>query len=380
MLFGKAHFNQKIDRSNPQSRKWNKYSDTDILPFWIADMDFASPSFILEAIQSRLEHPVMGYSDHEALLNSSFCRWLKVHHDWEIHSEWVIWIPGVVPGLNISALLLNKVASIMVPTPVYPPFLEIGGNAGLDCINTPMKKAGLIWTFDFIQMEKDIRPETKMLFLCNPQNPTGRVFTMSELSELADFVKTHNLLLVSDEIHCNIILNEQKRHLPIALHFPEIADQTISLYSAAKTYNIPGMRCAAAVIPNPELRERFKRTMRGIIPSVGPLESIASIAAFSDETNWIPALNEYLAENASILASSLGTRSQIPEATYLAWIDISDLKLTNPEAYLDSFGLGISPGELFGKNGYIRFNFACPREQLLSGLDRLNKALTSTRR
>ena len=375
MQYDKTYFDNAISRLNTGSKKWDKYRGTDILPFWVADMDFPTPDFVLDAIKKRLEHPIMGYSDYEPSLNASLCDWLSKKHNWAIDQEWITWTPGVVPGLNLAALTLSGKGSILIPTPVYPPFLEIARNAKLDCVKTAMQESDLQYSFDFDQMEKDITPDTRMLFICNPQNPTGRSFDQDELGALANFIERHDLVLVSDEIHCSILLDNNKSHLPIARDYPEITSRTISLFSVAKTYNIPGMRCAASIIPNKKLREQFRTVMRGVVPNVGPLESLASIAAFSDESDWTTQLNSYLSKNSLILKESMGDRMRLPEATYLAWIRIDDLKIKQIEKYFDQYGLGISPGNQFGDQHFVRFNFACPEKQLYAGIERLELAI-----
>ena len=379
MLYDKAYFDQLVDRSNTGSKKWDKYKNTDVIPFWVADMDFATPDFILSSIQERLNHPVMGYSDYEPQLNKSFTKWLLKKFDWAIDPGWITWTPGVVPGLNLAARSLVPDSSILVPTPIYPPFLEIAENANLEGIPTKMEEENFRYSLDFELMSKHLKPATQAIFISNPQNPTGRSLSSIELDALSTFVLENNLILVSDEIHCDFILDDSCTHLPIIKQCPSLREQVISLYSTAKTYNIPGLRCAAAIIPNSDLRDRFRKVMTGIVPSVGPLESLGSIAAFSDETNWSSALNDYLKCNVALLKQALGNRMRIPESTYLAWIYIDDLKLNDPESYFARHGVGISPGYLFGDHRFIRFNFACPKSLLMEGTERLkiaiNKAL-----
>ena len=375
MQYDKTYFDNPISRSDTGSKKWDKYRGTNILPFWVADMDFPTPDFILEAIKKRLTHPIMGYSDYEPSLNDSLSKWLSNKHHWDIEREWITWTPGVVPGLNLAALTLGGNGSILIPTPVYPPFLELAENAKLTCVTTAMKQVGLKYSFDFDQMEKDINPDVRMLFICNPQNPTGRTFDREELDGLASFIERYNLILVSDEIHCSILLDKDKSHLPIAKECPQITNHTISLFSVAKTYNIPGLRCAASVIPDAQLREQFRTVMKGVVPSVGPLESLASIAAFLDESEWTTQLNSYLSKNSLLLKQAMGDRMRTPEATYLAWIRIDDLKIEEAETYFDQYGIGISPGNQFGDHRFIRFNFACPEKQLRTGIKRLEMAI-----
>ena len=217
----------------------------------------------------------------------------------------------------------------------------------------------------------------KMVMIANPQNPTGRAYTRAELEALADFVDRNDLILVSDEIHCNIILAEDTKHLPIAQLVPEVAHRTVSLFAATKTYNIPGLGCAAAVIPDPKLRAQFQAHEAGLIPGIGPLNLVASEAAFNDRSTWLAELLEQLRRNMRKLQSVVGPRMTTVEATYLAWVNIADLGLNDVEAHFEAHGLGISDGAQFGHPDYIRFNFACPDALLTEGLERLGQALTN---
>lgn len=373
--FDRAFFDRVIERRGTSSRKWDKYAGRDILPYWIADMDFPAPDFVLDALRQRLEHPILGYSDNRAEVTQSLSRWLQREVAWTIDPQWVCWIPGVVPGLNLAALTLEGNGSIMIPTPVYHPFLDIAGDARLIEIRTPMAMNAGRWEMDFERMHKDIRADTRMLLICNPQNPTGRCYTYEELKALAEFVERHDLLLVCDEIHSSIILDEAARHLSIAKEFPEILPRTVSLFAATKTYNIPALSCAAAIIPDAKLRKRFLDARVGIVPSVGPLELLASNTALNDQSNYVPVLLSYLRENLGLVEAVVGERLTHLQGTYLAWIDIQDLRIDDMEDYFEHRGLGLSPGKQFGKDGFVRFNFACPQAVLRPGLERLAQAL-----
>jgi len=366
-------FDTLLDRRNTHSSKWEKFAP-DVLPFWVADMDFAAPAFILDAIRARLEHPILGYTQQPESLVAAFQGWLEHHYDWQVPAEWIVWVPGVVPMLNLAARCVAPDGSLLIPTPVYHPFLYLAKNAGITDVRTAMSEADG-WRMDFEAMAAAITPATSMLMICNPQNPTGRCYSAAELAELAAFVDRHDLLLVSDEIHCNIILDTECRHIPVAAAHPEIAARTISLYAATKVYNIPGISCAAAVIPDPDLRRRFMRARAGLIPGVGPIGFAASEAAFNDRSDWIAALLTYLRGNLEAVRSAVGSRLSPLQATYLAWINVADLNLTDTESYFAEHGIGISPGAQFGAPDYIRFNFGCPRQTLQEGLSRLTAAI-----
>ena len=367
--------NQLIQRQGTQSTKWEKYGGRGILPFWIADMDFASPDFVLQALQQRMEHPILGYSQQPDSLTKAFQDWLIHHFGWQVPEEWVVWLPGVVPGLNMAAQTLRNDQSIMIPTPVYYPFLEIGQNANVEQILTPLKLVNGRWEMDIDYMSQQLAKSTKMVFIANPQNPTGRAYSVVELCALAEFIETNDLLLVSDDIHCNLIIDPMAKHQPLAHVLPEIAKRTITLFAATKTYNIPGLSCAAAVIPDAQLRARFQATEKGLVSGVGPLNHIASEACFNDRSDWVPNLLTQLRTNYERLITVAGPRMSLLEATYLAWIDVRDLGLNDIDAHFENHGLGISNGKQFGLEGHIRFNFACPEAMLDEGLARLRESL-----
>ena len=236
------------------------------------------------------------------------------------------------------------------------------------------------WQMDFDAMAAALKPNTRMLMICNPQNPTGRCYSSAELEQLAAFAERHDLYLVSDEIHCNIVLDESCRHQPIAAAHPEIASRTINLYAATKVYNIPGISCAAAVIPDATLRRRFMHERAGLISGIGPLGYVASEAAFNDRSDWVPQLLDYLRGNLAEIQAAVGSRLSPLQATYLAWINVADLGLSDTESYFAEHGIGISPGAQFGAPEYIRFNFGCPRAPLREGLARLNAAIAAAKR
>jgi cystathionine beta-lyase len=367
-------FDKVIDRSHSHSTKWLKFAP-DVLPFWVADMDFAAPQFLLDALHERLEHPILGYTDRPPSLVESLQRWLEHHYAWSVPEEWIVWVPGVVPMLNLAARSVAPDTSLLMPTPVYHPFLALAANAGISDIRVPMSVRDGQWRMDFDAMAEALQPDTRMLMTCNPQNPTGRCYTSNELAELARFIDTHDLYLVSDEIHCNIVLDSGQTHLPIAAQHPEIAARTISLYSPTKVYNIPGISCAAAIIPDPTLRQNFLRARAGLQPGIGPLGFVACERAFNDRSSYIDELMAYLRANLAELKSVVGDRLLAHDATYLAWIDVADLDIEDTQSHFASHGIGISPGAQFGDPSHIRFNFGCPRETLQAGLQRLGHAL-----
>lgn len=371
-----ADFDRVINRRGTFSSKWDKYAGRDVLPFWVADMDFAMPRFIRDAVQRRLDHGILGYTHTPATLVEAFRAWLTRQFAWQVPESWLVWLPGVITGFNLAARATARPGSaVLIPTPVYYPFLAVPDNSEQSGIQVPLVRDGDCWVMDFDALARAVTPDTRMLLLANPQNPTGRAYTEAELSELGDFCLRHDLVLCSDEIHCQLMLAEEARHVPVASLSPDIGERTISLYAATKTYNIPGLSCAVAVIPDAALRKRFKQAQAGLVPNVGPLAFAASEAAFADTSDWVPTLLDYLRRNHDLLKGVVGERMTRVEATYLAWIDVRDLELERPGAFFEEHGLGLSDGAQFGGDGFVRFNFACPRTLLEQGLERLANAL-----
>jgi cystathionine beta-lyase len=368
-------FDTVIDRSGTHATKLQKYEGMDVLPFWIADMDFAVPDFILEPLRARLDHPIIGYTKKPDSLTEAFQGWLAHHFGWQVPEEWVVWLPGVVPGLNMAVHMLAPDEQILVPTPIYYPFLDLQENTHRGQVAVPLRLEDGLWRMDMDAMSAATHDRVRMVCIANPQNPTGRCYSLAELEALGDFIERHDLLLVSDEIHCQLILDEDKTHRPIAHAVPSIAHRTVSLFAATKTYNIPGLGCAAAVIPDPQLRQRFLATRGDLVPGPGPLNYLASEVAFNDRSDWVPQLLAILRRNRDLVASVAGPRMSKLEATYLAWLNVEDLKLNDLDAHFESHGLGLSNGAPFGHPGYVRFNFASPLPVLEAGLARLTKAL-----
>lgn len=375
------NFDEEIDRSQTTSSKWERYAGRDILPFWVADMEFATPDFILDAIRSRLDQRIIGYTRTPPEIVEAFQGWLARSYAWTVPEEWLVWIPGVVPGVNLTARAVAEPdGAVLIPTPVYYPFLSVPENAGQAGIQAPLARDGRRWLMDFDALQNAVddyasgRP--RVLLLSNPQNPTGRAYSKAELTLLADFCLKNDLILCSDEIHCPILLDEDCRHTPVASLYPEIAERTVSLFSPTKTYNIPGLPCAVAVIPDRDLRRAFIKAQLGLLPNIGPLAFTASAAAFADQGDYVPELLAYLRGNRDRLAEVAGARMGPVEATYLAWIDVSDTTIApHAGAYFEQHGLGLSNGADFAGEGFVRFNFACPRTMLERGIERLEAAL-----
>jgi cystathionine beta-lyase len=375
-------FDEVIDRRGTGSTKWEKYRGRDVLPFWVADMDFRAPPFVLDAVAARLHHGVLGYTETPPALIEAALAWLDREFGWRVAAEWLVWLPGVVPGLNLACRAVGGPgSSVLVPVPVYYPFLSAPENAGRTRIDVELEKNGARWIMPMARFDDCVRADTRLLMLCNPQNPTGRVYTTAELEALAEFCDRRDIVICSDEIHCGLVLDDTKRHVPIASLSPDVADRTITLMAPTKSYNIPGLACAFAAIPNPKLRSAFLAAGAGLMQRPGPLAFAAAIAAFDDRTDWLPSLRRYLRANAELLGAEIAKLDHVAttpvEATCLAWLDVRALALSDPAGFFESYGLGLSIGEQFAGAGFVRFNFGCPRATLAEGLRRFSAAVRS---
>jgi cystathionine beta-lyase len=372
------NFDTPIDRRNTSSTKWDRYKGRDIIPLWVADMDFAAPDFILDALHKRVDHGVLGYTKPPPGLSEAFLQWLETEYGWQVRDTDLSWLPGVVPGLNLAARALARPqGSILVPTPVYYPFLDLAENANQRPSHVPLIRDSATghWIMDFDALDDAVDPSTTMIMISNPQNPTGRVYSRQELTQLADFATRHDLVIVSDEIHCQLVLDTDAQHIPIASLSPEVADRTITLFAATKTYNVAGLSCAVAVISNASLKRKFDAADPGLLAGIGPLAFTASEAAYRDHSGWVDALLGYLRNNHAKVLEVAGNRMNPVQATYLAWIDVSDLKLANPARHFEKHGLGLSLGRQFGQDGFVRLNFGTQRSVLEEGLTRFARAL-----
>lgn len=372
-------FDTDIDRRAWHSVKWDRYRDRDVIPLWLADMDFPTPDFLLETIHNRLQqHRILGYSSIPSELVESFVAWTDRMFRWQVNEDWLVWIPSVMTGINIAIRVVGKRGDhCVIPVPVYPPFLWVPEQHDRVPSFSPLVRHQDSWKMDFDDVRSTTKNASTVLF-CNPQNPTGRVYTRQELIDLATVCIKHKTVLISDDIHWGLVLDEDLAYTPIASLDPEIAAQTISLYSHTKTYNIPGESVAVAVIPDPEIRRAFKSQAQRIHPSLSPLALAGATAAYRDETTWLVELNSYLRQNHDLLRQAvidsqvLGTTAV--EGTHLMWIDTTRLPVSNPKKHFESFGLGLSDGVEFRGPGFVRLNFAIPRTLLEISIERLRGA------
>jgi cystathionine beta-lyase len=371
-----SSFDTPIDRRDSDSIKWGKYAGRDVLPLWVADMDFAAPAPVIAAMQRRIEHGVFGYGGPWASLTESVLTHLKNEYSWRIEPEWIVWLPGLVSGLNVACRAVD--GEVLTTTPIYPPFLSAPHFSDRKLNRTELAYTDGGWRFDHAALKSALTAETRLFLLCHPHNPVGRCWSREELLNLAAFAEANDLIVCSDEIHCGLVLDADKRHIPFASLSPEAAKRSITLMAPSKTFNVPGLGCAFAVISDRKLRHRFERAMAGIVPHVNVLGLAACEAAYRDSGDWHRELIGYLRANRDLASATVnqetGVKMHPVEATYLAWIDVRKLGLAKPAAHFEAHGLGLSDGADFGAPGWLRLNFGCPRSTLAEALDRFSTA------
>lgn len=375
-------FDTIIDRTHTHSMKWEKYEDTDILPMWVADMDFKAPPAVLAALQKIITHGILGYTQVPHDLNQIVISRLAALYGWEVEQDWLIWVPGVVSGLNAACRAFGRQdQAIVTTTPIYPPFLSVSEHCGKPLHTLPMVTEAGRATLDFEGLEQLFQKKPGLFLFCSPYNPCGTLFTTEELKQLADLCETYDVILCSDEIHSDFVLDPYNRHIPSATVSKTAARRTITLMAPSKTYNIPGLGCSFAVISDPDLRHRFKAACKGILPSVNLMGLAAAKAAYASCDDWLAQLIAYLRQNRDTVMEKVsqmpGCRVDPIQATYLAWIDVKETGLTDPVGFFEQAGVGLSDGKYFGAPGFVRLNFGCPAALLDKGLQRMEKALQS---
>lgn len=378
----RAAFDLPHDRRGSDSIKWAKYAGRTtaegeaILPLWVADMDFAAPPEVTGALAARVAHGVFGYGHTLPAWTEALMAALLRDYGWVVQPNWLVPLGGMVSGLNIAARAIGTPGdAIVTATPVYPHLFTAPGHMEREAVTVPLREDDN-WSWDMDAVRAAHTPRTRGLFLCHPHNPIGRVWTARELDAIARYAEDADLVVVSDEIHCDLILEPGLRHRPFACHSAEMAARTITLMAPSKTYNIPGLGSAFAVIPNPALRRRFERAMAGICAHPNILGQVAAIAAYAEGLPWRTALLDYLRDNREqvmTLDGVGGLRVVKPEATYLAWLDCHDLDTDDPHALCESLGVGLSDGADFGRPGFLRLNFGCTRATLDAALGRLRR-------
>lgn len=380
-------FDTPIDRRSTESDKWNVYHP-DVLPLWVADMDFVSPEPVQSALRKRVEHGVFGYPREIEALRQILVDRLADRYHWQVQREELVFLPGVVKGLNMACqAFVSPGQGVLVQTPVYPPFLGVPEFAGavLQSAELGQNEETGEYFIDWDRFEADCTEQTRLFILCNPHNPIGRVWKRSDLERMAEICLRRNILIVSDDIHCDLIYAGQT-HIPIASLDPQVARQTFTLMAPSKTFNIAGLGFSFAVIQNPELRRQFKHAHRGLVGGINLMGWVAALAAYQDGQDWLDQILVYLQANRDFLFDTIQQEFPMlqmarPEGTYLAWLDCRKAGISgNPqEFFLQKARVALNDGKTFGKGGegFVRLNFGCARGVLAEALERMKAALAA---
>jgi cystathionine beta-lyase len=380
-------FDRPLDRrAAADCRKCNRY-DADVLPLWVADMDFAVPEQVQASLRARIDHPAFGYAAATPMLIQAIRAMLETQHGWRVAPEAIVMLPGVEPGFNMALRgLLAAGDGVVVQTPIYAPLRAAPGHWNLRRIEVPLAATDDGIAADLPALAAALAaPGTRALLLCNPHNPTGKVYARGELAAIAQACLANDVLIVSDEIHCDLVLDGGGcRHVPIASLAPEIAARSITLMSASKTYNVAGLKAAFAIVPDAALRQRFTAARAGMVDSVNLMGLAATEAALTGCEAWRRALVGYLGANRDFLAREIARRFPAigfrpPQASFLAWLDCRrlDLGIDPQNFFLDKARVAFSAGGEFGPfgDGHVRLNFGCRRATLAEALDRMEAAL-----
>ncbi len=374
-------FDKVWERRNTSSIKWDKYAK-DVIPLWVADMDFAVAPAITDALAERIKHPVFGYTAASDHLHDLLIKHLRDLYSWEVEKEWIVWCPGVVAALAACVrAYATQGSGILTNPPIYHHFFQVHNPDAHRLIRTPLIRQGRRWTYDQALIRKSVDTDTSMFMLCSPHNPTGTLFDATELKEICATASDNGAIVVSDEIHCGLVLSEDRQHVPMALAAPEYSDSIVTLMSASKTFNLAGLNCSYAIISNPDLRQKYIDASAEVIPFIGTLAYTATEAAFEHAEPWRQGLLQYLRDNYAYLQDEFsaidGMELQDLDATYLAWIDASALGLNDTAGFFEQHGVGFSAGEQFEQAHHLRLNFACPRSTLEQALQRIKSAVAT---
>lgn len=386
----KYNFDKITDRKNTSCVKWD-YADkflggTDLLPLWVADMDFETPEFIRKEVQKRAAHPIYGYTVRPDSYYHSIINWIKDLHSWEVQKDWLLFSPGIVPAVNLAVMAYTKPGDkIIVQPPVYFPFFSAVTENGRQLINNQLIEKDGKYFMDFENLEKSIDHRTKMIILSNPHNPVGRAWTKEELQKLAEICIKHKIIIISDEIHSDLVL-DPFNHYALANLSLEISDITVTMMAPSKTFNLAGMGTSSVIISNEKLRNDFNTVLDQVHVGMGNLFGmVASEAAYSKGKEWRKQMLEYVKGNIDYVEDYLKNnipeiRMIRPEATYMIWLDFSRFKMTSAELknfIINDANLGLNDGPTFGMGGegFQRINVACPRSIVVEAMDRLDKAI-----
>ncbi len=386
-------FDKFINRQGTLSLKYDGlqqiFGRTDVQPMWVADMDFAAPDAVTQALKARAQHPIYGYSMAPESIYEALIEWMRVKHGWEVKREWIVLTPGVVPSLSLAvAALTNKDDGVIVQPPVYFPFLSVANNTGRRLLENLLvltldSFGNSTYEIDFAHFEACAK-QAKILLLCSPHNPVGRVWSKSELQKLLAISKQHQLIILSDEIHADLVYPDAKHHVLGALDIEQ--DTVITAVAPSKTFNIPGLGLSALIIPHEAHRKAIQsHLMASGVSVTNPFSLVAFEAAYRHGHEWLNALLDYLYETREIVMAY--AKEHLPrvkfvpaQGTYLMWLDCRQLGLSDEalqQLFLEQAKLALSPGAIFGKggSGFMRMNIGTTQENVLIALDKLKQAL-----
>jgi len=387
----KYNFDEIIDRHNTDAVKLERchalFGTEEVLPLWVADMDFRTPDFILDAIRERCEHPILGYTMTPKSFFPSMLKWIKEHHDWDVKREWIGFLPGIVPGLSFAVQSLSLPDDeIIVQSPVYYPFFHVIENNHRKLIINELTEKDGKFVMNLDDLERKFTPKTKLFILCNPHNPGGRVWTREELQQFATICEKHKVTVISDEIHADMVLPGNTKHTPFATVSEWAAQNTVTFMAPTKVFNMPGLVSSAYIIPNEDLHKQFAGFLQASELNSGNIFAyIGAIAAYEHGEEWRKQMLEYVQGNIDYIVGFLKTnipkvKPMIPEASFLVWLDCKELGMETDQLFnffVQKAGLGLNKGTIFGPGGeyHLRLNVACPRSILIQAMEQLAVAL-----
>lgn len=382
-------FDEVIDRSRNRAAKYDermkKFGRQDVIPLWVADMDFKTAQPIIDALKEKAEQGIFGYTSRPDSYFKAICGWQKRRNGWDIDTKLVSWSLGVVPALSAIVKLFSEPGDpILIQTPVYSEFYDVAEAWGRTVLENQLVERDGGWSIDFEDFEEKAK-KAKIFLLCSPHNPLGIVWTREDLSRMAEICMANHVLLVSDEIHSDLVFHG-KKHIPTATLSKEIAGKVISCISGTKTFNLAGLQASATIFPNEEMKKRYDTFWMGLdIHRNNAFSSVAMEAAFNYGEEWLEQLLPYLDGNFAFINEYCRTRiprikPTVPDATYLVWLDCRELGMDNETLrrfMIEDAGLGLNEGYTFGRSlsGYMRLNAACPRSVLRQALTQLEEAV-----
>ncbi|MCO5255521.1 MAG: PatB family C-S lyase [Lentimicrobium sp.] len=384
------NFDEIIDRGNTACVKYDLrkffFGNNEVIPMWVADMDFRTPDFVMDAIRKRAAHEVLGYSIRTDSYFDALTAWIQRRHHWRTEREWIAFSPGIVPAVNMAVLAFTlRRDKVIIQPPVYFPFFDAVKNHNRKLVYNQLIMENGRYRMNYENLEQLCRDGARMLILSNPHNPAGNAWRADELQRMADICLKYNVLMISDEIHCDLV-NRGYKHTVLASLSPEIAANTVTMVAPSKTFNLAGMATSSVIISNPSLMKRFRKVLDGLHIEMGNLfGNVAAEAAYMHGDAWLEQLLDYIDGNIHTLIEFAETHlPQVkvirPEATYMAWLDFSQTGMSDAELKkftIEEAGLGLNEGTQFGPggDGYMRMNLACPRPVLMKALKQLKHAL-----